>query len=162
MTLNEVMKETADAIREKTGKSELIKPVDFATEIKGITSGGSGESGGSNVEYIDVSGLGDTNESLRNGLVMFADIVKSKNEKGTFVGFCLVGIQTLFGFTTNNATTCVAVAVDFSRHIKAIINKEGQVIEMSIFDIFVTMVGATAEQLNALPRITKEEFYTLD
>lgn len=44
MTLNEVMKETADAIREKTGKSELIKPVDFATEIKGITSGGSGES----------------------------------------------------------------------------------------------------------------------
>ena len=45
MTLNEVMKETADAIREKTGKSELIKPVDFATEIKGISAGGgSGES----------------------------------------------------------------------------------------------------------------------
>lgn len=47
MTLNEVMKDTAEAIREKTGKSELIKPVDFATEIKGITAGGgSGESGG--------------------------------------------------------------------------------------------------------------------
>ena len=46
MTLNEVMKETADAIREKTGKSELIAPVDFAEEIKGITAGGgSGESG---------------------------------------------------------------------------------------------------------------------
>lgn len=44
MTLNEVMKDTADAIREKTGKSELIKPVDFATEIKGITAGGSGSS----------------------------------------------------------------------------------------------------------------------
>lgn len=40
MTLNEVMKDTADAIREKTGKSELIKPVDFAEEIKGITAGG--------------------------------------------------------------------------------------------------------------------------
>ena len=53
MTLNEVMKETADAIREKTGKSELIKPVDFATEIKGITAGGSGESGGSNYIYYD-------------------------------------------------------------------------------------------------------------
>lgn len=45
MTLNEVMKDTADAIREKTGKSELIGPVDFASEIKGITAGGSGESG---------------------------------------------------------------------------------------------------------------------
>ena len=44
MTLNETMNEIADAIREKTGKSELIKPVDFATEIKGISAGGSGES----------------------------------------------------------------------------------------------------------------------
>ena len=43
MTLNEVMNEIADAIREKTGKSELIKPVDFATEIKGITAGGGSE-----------------------------------------------------------------------------------------------------------------------
>lgn len=40
MILNEVMKETADAIREKTGKSDLIAPVDFAEEIKGITAGG--------------------------------------------------------------------------------------------------------------------------
>jgi hypothetical protein len=51
-TLNEVMKDTADAIREKTGKSELIAPVDFAEEIKGITAGG-GESGGSSYIYYD-------------------------------------------------------------------------------------------------------------
>lgn len=43
MILNETVAAIADAIREKTGKSELIKPVDFATEIKGITAGGSGE-----------------------------------------------------------------------------------------------------------------------
>lgn len=43
MTLNEVMKETADAIREKTGKSELIAPVDFAEEIKSISAGGGTE-----------------------------------------------------------------------------------------------------------------------
>lgn len=42
MTLNEVMKDTADAIREKTGKSEKIAPIDFAEEIKGITAGGGG------------------------------------------------------------------------------------------------------------------------
>lgn len=40
MILNETVAAIADAIREKTGKSELIKPVDFATEIKGITAGG--------------------------------------------------------------------------------------------------------------------------
>ena len=33
--LRKFLKDIADAIREKTGKSELIKPVDFATEIKG-------------------------------------------------------------------------------------------------------------------------------
>lgn len=44
MILNETVAAIADAIREKTGKSELIKPIDFATEIKGITAGGGGES----------------------------------------------------------------------------------------------------------------------
>ena len=48
MTLNETMVDIADAIREKTGKSELIKPIDFATEIKGISAGGGdAPSGGS-------------------------------------------------------------------------------------------------------------------
>jgi hypothetical protein len=57
MTLNEVMKETADAIREKTGKSELIAPVDFASEIKGITAGGGDAPSGvrSSWRYFDVS-----------------------------------------------------------------------------------------------------------
>ena len=40
MTLNEVMVDIADAIREKTGKSDPIAPVDFATEIKSISVGG--------------------------------------------------------------------------------------------------------------------------
>lgn len=46
MILNETMNEIADAIREKTGKSEKIAPVNFAEEIKSISAGG-GESGGS-------------------------------------------------------------------------------------------------------------------
>lgn len=55
MILNETVAAIADAIREKTGKSELIKPVDFATEIKGITAGGgSGESGDDGWEYYKV------------------------------------------------------------------------------------------------------------
>lgn len=58
MILNEVMKDTADAIREKTGKSEKIAPVNFATEIKGITSGG-GESGDWEYYKFDLSVLGE-------------------------------------------------------------------------------------------------------
>jgi hypothetical protein len=56
MTLNEVMKDTAEAIREKTGKSGLIAPVDFASEIKGITAGG-GESGNDGWEYYKFDGV---------------------------------------------------------------------------------------------------------
>lgn len=115
--------------------------------------------GGSSIEYLDVSGLGDTNEILRNALVLFADIVKSKNEEGTFVGVCLCGIQLLFGATTNNATTCMAVAVDLSRHIKG--KGNGGEIASSIAEILIMMTSASQEQLDSIPRLTKEEFYAL-
>lgn len=39
-TLREIFSNTADAIRTKTGKSESIYPVDMASEIEGIESGG--------------------------------------------------------------------------------------------------------------------------
>lgn len=67
MTLNEVMKDTADAIREKTGKSELIKPVDFSEEIKGITAGG-GESGGIKMIYLDLSAMGGVSVEMTKAL----------------------------------------------------------------------------------------------
>lgn len=44
-------KDVADAIRAKKGTTDLINPQDFATEIEGISGGGSGESGGSNWRY---------------------------------------------------------------------------------------------------------------
>lgn len=53
MILNETVAAIADAIREKTGKSELIKPVDFATEIKGISAGG----GDDGWEYYKFDGV---------------------------------------------------------------------------------------------------------
>lgn len=57
MILNEVMKETADAIREKKGTTDKIAPINFAEEIKGITAGGGG-GGGLSYFAIDTSILG--------------------------------------------------------------------------------------------------------
>lgn len=159
MTLNEVMTQTADAIREKTGKSEKIAPINFAEEIKSISAGGESAS---TIEYLDVSGLGETNEHLRNGLVVLADVVKSRNDEGTFVGACLSGIQYLFGVSTNNATTVVAVAVDLTRHLSGKVINGEQVIGYSIAELLVLMETATQEQLDAIPRLTKEQFYTLE
>lgn len=42
MSLTSIFQDIADAIRSKTGKSESIYPVDMASEIEGIESGGSG------------------------------------------------------------------------------------------------------------------------
>ena len=71
MILNETVAAIADAIREKTGKSELIKPVDFATEIKGISAGGGSGESASTIEYLDVSGLdyGSKNQLLSLSLI---------------------------------------------------------------------------------------------
>lgn len=52
MILTETVAKIAEAIREKTGKSEKIAPVNFAEEIKSISAGG-GESGGSNYIFYD-------------------------------------------------------------------------------------------------------------
>lgn len=41
MSLTSIFQDIADAIRSKTGKSESIYPVDMASEIEGIESGGS-------------------------------------------------------------------------------------------------------------------------
>ena len=40
MSLTSIFQDIADAIRTKTGKSESIYPVDMASEIEGISSGG--------------------------------------------------------------------------------------------------------------------------
>lgn len=87
----------AEAIREKTGKSELIAPINFAEEIRGITAGGGG-SGESEffMKYYDIdamySSLGATIDKAS-----FIDNIKSETE--AFV-FLLAGI-----YTANNKGT---------------------------------------------------------
>jgi hypothetical protein len=61
VTLNETVAAIADAIREKIGKSELIAPVNFASEIKSISVGGGsggGESGGIKLMYLNLAPVG--------------------------------------------------------------------------------------------------------
>ena len=147
MTLNEVMKETADAIREKTGKSELIAPVNFAEEIKGITAGG-GESGGSNVEYLDLSPIPDDSPA-KTGFLMFSILAKYSTEYGTVI------ISPFMAQNINIEKQFKAVMVDFTLQIG----------EMGIIgtvkDAFIAQ-GFTQEDLDAFPRLTKEQFYDLN
>lgn len=149
MTLNEVMKETADAIREKTGKSELIKPVDFAEEIKGITAGGgSGESGGNTYEYIELTRPEDWQGDDFIGAVVTpllytcALLVKLET-----YGSMVVTTPYLSGM---QQAIPIAIAYDPNMLVQG---ETGFIKVSEAFQIY---------GLPELPRLTKEQFYDLN
>lgn len=149
MILNEVMKDTADAIREKTGKSELIKPVDFAEEIKSISAGG-GESGGSDWHYFDVSEADLTDPGISISLAMCYVMVKwTMNDE---VGIGTAGVfELLKSFAGPNPPKVLAFGGDYTQRI--------------IFNGKDASYSDVVEELRAVysfPEITKEEFYNLN
>lgn len=97
MILNEVMKDTADAIREKTGKSELIAPVNFAEEIKGITAGGGGKSNYTYYRY-----------DYDNAIAMWGD---NSTEFSLILYANMVGCLDITGVSTSGKLTTFAEAI---------------------------------------------------
>lgn len=148
MLLNETVAAIAEAIREKTGKSDLIAPVDFAEEIKGITAGGgSGESGGGDWHYFDISGL--TNMQKLN-VVTVAMLVKL--EEGAIPGASgrYIAPSGVFGVITDYQDKWPAFACDYSVEV------EVNGMKMTIGDSVTS-----APWYDQAPEITKEEFYAL-
>ena len=149
MILNETVAAIADAIREKTGKSELIKPIDFATEIKRITAGG-GESGGSSWRYYDVSGV-DVNmkPNIIRMVFSYIRVIDGDNDIITTVA----ALQSMI----SDWGKVKAAAVDFNSPIRTVetgfqtTNVEG----------FLNAMGGNPDEMFAsmgLIEITKDEF----
>lgn len=148
MILNETMNEIADAIREKTGKSELIKPVDFATEIKGITAGGSGESGGSNMVYFDVSGIDLLDYPFLLGAAIMGKFFMQNITVIAPIYFLLMESSSYY----KNAT---ALGVDLDKEM--LFPPFGVTTLTKIKDIPQIM-----DSFASVPRLTKEQFYDLN
>jgi hypothetical protein len=140
MTLNETVAAIADAIREKTGKSELIAPVNFAEEIKGITAGG--ESGGGTMEYLDISG----NENKLQ-VVLLSTLIKLE-------GLILP------------AAALVEVALDGIDAFSSMINSINQIAVDGTLEFNDgngdETIGSAIDGYDSIPRITKEQFYDLN
>ena len=145
------MNEIADAIREKTGKSEKIAPVNFAEEIKSISAGG----GESDWVYASTEG-GDAD--MYRGLVGFSSAVKIKFNHRDYTEIL------------QPAELCLQMGNDFLPDVKACAiclstphaGEDGVVetikelidtLNISFAD-FVAMFGCS--------EITKEQFYTLE
>ena len=160
MILNEVMKETADAIREKTGKSELIKPVDFAEEIKGISAGG----GDDGWEYYKVdSSFNDlSSEEIRNINTALQDayVISMLYYIGTITSSVLIPRLTISDGAETMGIKCKGDGMYYDKY-----SKEGGI--HSFTDLakepFVSSpeLTATLPFFNALIPCTKEEFESL-
>lgn len=154
MILNETVAAIADAIREKTGKSELIKPVDFATEIKGITSGGASGGNSEEVRYFDVT---NCSSEIKELLVGFSAFVIGYN--GDYHYIIPSGVA--FSMGTSEVQK-VAMYPNFPMHMNiyaSVINPEklktvADTLQDMEFDQSMSQFGVT--------EITKEQFYDLN
>ena len=122
----------------------------------GASSGGS-SGGEGNVEYLDISNW-NSNTSKSN-LVVKSNIIKVEKYGSTF---CITPATALGQMANSigealdlfeNAT--IAVCIDFNLVLKY---PDGEFTNKEL----LLENGFTQEELDAIPRITKEEFYNLD
>lgn len=144
-TLNEVMKETADAIREKTGKSELIAPINFAEEIKGISAGGGSVE--SSWRYFDCKQV-----PIESRVDLLAElqamIVKTKSLSNNSI------MSSVMLSYIGDPSEIVAFGADMSIEV----NASGEFITLGQYYEMATDILAQAGVIE----ITKEQFYDLN
>ena len=108
--------------------------------IRRGASGGSGEA--SNIEYLDVSGI---NQEIYFTTLLIMSFVSKNKENG------VVGILPSAAMVSYNNSLIISLAIDFSFK-----TSNGTILELLL------NMGITKEQLDAIPRITKEQFYSLE
>lgn len=148
--LKDHLKEVADAIRVKKGTADKIAPINFAEEIRGITAGG-GESGGERrYAYI-------TNESFKSdfelaaSLSMYVSTVKMNIDGMVIASPALPMLYN--GMGTNIEP--IALSIDFDMVAYTPFGKAS--LEEALAEN-----QAVKEKWEALPKLTKEQFYTLE
>lgn len=101
----------------------------------------------SSMEYLDVSGL---DRMLAEAILVSSYLTKFTTTDGRkFIGF-----EYMASALVDSIDIIVAVCCDLNLKV----NMNGN--EMTVAEAIIQS-GITQEQLDALPRITKEEFYTI-
>lgn len=160
--LKDHLKEVADAIRAKKGTSNLINPQDFAKEIEGISGSGGGESGGSNVEYLDINGDMGVADILMGGIEeMSITLENAPIPIEGVIGLGTAVIPLVNEFQQVGATVNIN-AVAYNRDAVTMMKQNGAVITQTAYEGLVSKGEAYVEIYNKLPRLTKEQFYDLN
>ena len=142
-TVSSLCEGIAESIRRKEGSTEKINPQDFAQRIDNPQVGGGTTE--SNIEYLDVRGIDETSAINLASMSVFIKY-KFNNDKTTYIA-----PPSLFISSQAQDKRVVAIAIALSEKI-IYSNLEGTLGELlSAFEIDVDII----------PRITKEQFYTL-
>lgn len=117
--------------------------------------GESGESGGGTMEYLDLSGV---DRSVKVAVGQYAVYVKAILEKynGKVTGVPLYVIESL---VDDPFEAISAIAIDFASEVLQ--EMGGSSVRTSTAES-VLLYGTTQADIDAIPRITKEQFYDLN
>lgn len=136
-----------------------IKLNTIGTPCKAGGNSGGGGGSASSVEYLDMRGADD---QLKNLLGVFSINLNLELTEGGLKGTRMVGVTQAYVDmmldTPFNPSWINAVSIDFTTIIKQ--KKGADEMAMALKDM-LPMLGVSQDQIDALPRITKEEFYTL-
>ena len=141
--LRKFLKDIADAIREKTGKSELIKPVDFAEEIRGITAGG----GESSWRYFDCK---QTPIESREEILVELQAMLIKTES--------LSLSSIMSAAMMKYPVGSSEIVAFGADMSIEVNLTGEF--ASLGQLYETVTDMLAQA--GIVEITKEQFYDLN
>ena len=158
-TISALCEGVAGAIRAKEGSTEKINPQDFVQRIENLQVGGTSES---SIEYLDVRDNTMTVDIIAGGIVEMkvaienAPIPIEELVGGGMAVFPMVDSLRNMGATVN------FIAVSFNRDAVLTMKQDGAVITQTAYEQLASRGETYVEAYNNLPRLTKEQFYTLE
>lgn len=161
--LKDFITDIADAIRQKKGSTELINPQDFSNEIINIQSSTGGSSSGgseaSTVEYLQFESTLDAGVFMEQAGIAVIDAVVSVTSQGISITQAAPINVMLLMKEQADEFSMTKLSADWNRYI-VIKTPDGNIFKGKAID-YILSSGITQEQLDAIPRITKEEFYNI-
>lgn len=148
-------KDIADAIREKKGTSDLINPQDFSAEIKSISGGGNGGELEGDWEYYDTRNNPEAASTgpYLGGLQKLAEIrngVVTPKKIGSFI----------YAYPSSDYEVVIQIALDYSQLCFDANGKRTLREQIALFPN--SDAAEVCALLQLCPRITKEQFYSLE
>lgn len=141
----------ADAIRTKEGSTEKINPQDFVQRIENLQVGGGTSE--SNIEYLDVRGLEDK-MTIANYAIMIKTTAMGSI---TFMTGGLLGQFVALGEDYYKMAIDATTAVAIDGSLEMTDPNTNTLVTIGEF-----IRGVYGDTFDSIPRITKEQFYSLD